>query len=81
VNKIEQLHIDLKDRLVALEKEAFEAGKEAERCYIKINEQRAKIKQLKEAAEIFRDFGDFQHLHRKFDLKMINKARTILRKE
>ncbi len=33
---------------------------------------------LREAAEIFRDFGSFTHLHRKYDLEQLAKARKIM---
>jgi len=36
---------------------------------------------LREAAELFRDFGDFQHLHRPGDLEQVAKARKLLKPE
>jgi hypothetical protein len=37
-----------------------------------------KIEKLREAAEIFRDFGEFQHLYREYDLAQVEKARKLL---
>ena len=41
----------------------------------------AEIERLREAAEIFRDFGNFQHLHRAYDLEQVERARKILKPE
>lgn len=41
----------------------------------------ARIEKLTESAEIFRDFGQFTHLHRTSHLKQVATARKILSKD
>ena len=43
--------------------------------------QQARIEELTEAAVIFRDFGEFHHLHRASDLEQVEKANLLLTKE
>lgn len=40
---------------------------------------KGQVEQLREAAEIFRDFGGFQHLHRPYELEQVTRAKMILR--
>lgn len=35
---------------------------------------------LRDAAQIFQDFGDFSHLHRSYDLEQVRRAKSILKK-
>jgi len=47
----------------------------------KIAELQAEVERLRKAAEIFRDFGKFEHLRSNRDRQLLKEARKILKPE
>ena len=55
-----------------------EMSDEIERLRLNCLSKDDEIGQLREAAEIFRDFGQFSHLYCEYDLEQVSKARKTL---